>query len=103
MEKSILQDVNIQLTSDYLILSPANRKPKYCFIFLHGIDMSVQKFFSVFLSSSIIGLLNDFKIYIPQAPIRPIAMFGGREGHSWGNKEKTSVKNFSIIVLNAEN
>jgi len=83
MESSVSANISIQLTRTHLTLAPLNKTPRYSLIFLHGIEMSIQKFFSVFLSSSIIGLLQDFKIHIPQAPIRPIAMRGGIDGFSW--------------------
>jgi len=93
----VTANISIQLTRTHLTLAPLNKSPKYSLIFLHGIEMSIQKFFSVFLSSSIIGLLQDFKIYIPQAPIRPIAMRGGAEGFSWYSLTPESV--ISLFLL----
>jgi len=92
----ISSNINIQLTRTHLILSPANKTPRYSLIFLHGVDMSIQKFFSVFMSSSIIKLLDDFKIYVPQAPLRPIAIYGGKVGFSWYTLSEESVIYFSF-------
>jgi len=66
-----------------MTLSPANKPHQYSLIFLHGLEMSAYRLSSVFLSDPLIYLLDDFKIHIPQAPKRPIAMNGGRIGESW--------------------
>ena len=96
----INSNISIKLTRTLLTLAPANKVPKYTLIFLHGVDMSIQKFFSVFMSSSIIKLLDDFKILVPQAPIRPIAIYGGREGFSWYTISKESVLPSCFIYIN---
>lgn len=82
---TLKQVVNIELSETCLTLSPIYQPYKYALIFLHGIGMNVQKFFDVFLCKEMIGLLNDFKIIIPQAPLRPIAMLQGKLGFSWYN------------------
>jgi hypothetical protein len=76
-------EISIELTAQCLTLSPKGKKTSYSLIFLHGIGMSIQKFFDVFLCKEVIGLLQDFKIIVPQAPTRSIEMFGGKDGPSW--------------------
>jgi len=64
------QNFTIEQTSKGVTLAPFNRPYKYYLIFLHGYGMQVSKFFSAFLSPELLPLLDDFKIYIPQAPKR---------------------------------
>jgi len=67
---NLTQNFTIDQTEKGLTLTPYNKQYKYCLVFLHGYGMTVSKFFSVFLSAELLELLNDFKIYIPQAPRR---------------------------------
>jgi Phospholipase/Carboxylesterase. len=99
---SFKKAINIDLNESRLILSATNQIHKYSFIFLHGIGMNIQKFFEVFLSKDLIGLLDDFKIIIPQAPIRPVAMWQGKLDYSWYNKDDISTvrkRNISFLIL----
>ena len=64
------QNFTIDQTDRGLTLTPYKKPYKYCLVFLHGYGMTVSKFFSVFLSPELLELLDDFKIYIPQAPKR---------------------------------
>ena len=67
---NISQKITIEQTSKGVTLTPFNRPYKYYLIFLHGYGMEVSKFFSAFLSPELLPLLDDFKIYLPQAPKR---------------------------------
>jgi len=91
----ISKNINIQLSNSFLSLAPANKPHKYSLIFLHGLEMQAQRLSSVFLVDPIINLLDDFKIFIPQAPKRHIAMYGGRVGTSWFTPDIPTVYFFS--------
>jgi predicted esterase len=67
-------NLSIEVSDKRLILAPADGNYKYCLVWLHGLNMSVQKFYNVFLSEQLIGLLKDFKIILPQAPIAPVTV-----------------------------
>lgn len=86
---TVYQTLNIKITKDSITLSPSNKPHKYCLIFLHGFAMQIQSFLRVFLSPELIGLLNDFKIYIPQAPLRFSTQFN-KHVFSWYNLEQES-------------
>ena len=90
----ISKNINVKLSPSFLTLSPAEKPHKYSFIFLHGLEMSVPRLSSVFLSDPMINLLDDFKVFIPQAPKRHIAMFGGRVGTSWFTPDIPTVSFF---------
>ncbi len=78
----------LDLNETQLTLSPGHQSHTHTLIFLHGIKMHIQKFFEVFLSRETLPLLENFKIVIPQAPIRPIAMEDNAPGFSWYNPTK---------------
>lgn len=78
-------NLNIEVSDKRLVLAPADGNYKYCLVWLHGMNMSVQKFYNVFLSEEMIGLLKDFKIILPQAPIAPVTVEGGKAVFSWFN------------------
>ena len=89
--------VHIKLNRSQLVLSPVNKAYKYCLIWLHGLNMSVQDFFSLFLAEDLIGLLTDTKIVIPQAP-KAFVNVEGREVFSWFNViERNFAKPFDEI------
>ena len=90
------QTLNIRLTSDSITLSPVNKPHKYCLIFLHGYGMPVNRFLSLFLSPELLGLLEDFKVYIPQAPKGPITDNEPSDSDlfSWYNRHDKSTVNF---------
>ena len=66
----IKMNVIIEMVGDTLILQPGDGDYKYCLVWLHGLDYYPQRFLNFFLTQQLIGLLKDFKIVIPQAPIR---------------------------------
>lgn len=80
------------------MLSAVGVTHKNCFIFLHGLGMNIQKFFEVFLNKDMIGLLDTFKIIIPQAPIRKVEMKGGAEDFSWYNPKIPSTVIMTYFV-----
>jgi len=77
-------NMKVDITDKQLVLSPADGNHKYCLIFLHGLGMTVQKFFNFFLSEEMINLLSDFKIVLPQAPQVPVTV-EKRTTYSWFN------------------
>ena len=93
--------VPTEIKDKYLIpaqstLPPVNKPHKYCLIFLHGYGMPVNRFLSLFLSPELLGLLEDFKVYIPQAPKGPITDNEPSDSDlfSWYNRHDKSTVNF---------
>ena len=77
-------NMKVEITDKQLVLLPADGNYKYCLVFLHGLGMTVQKFFNFFLCEEMINLLTDFKIILPQAPIVPVTI-EKRSTFSWFN------------------
>ena len=65
-------------------MAPASGTYKYSLIWLHGMNMQVQKFYNIFLSDEMINLLADFRIILPQAPVAPVTV-EGKSVYSWFN------------------
>jgi len=94
--RDIKKKVTIEMTEDCIILQPGDNKYKYCLVFLHGINMNIQKFFYVFLSRELIGIMDDFKVVIPQAPKRVMTVSKGKTEYSWYDfKERNFDKPFA--------
>lgn len=81
-QKNIKTNVSIEYADTTLILSPSNGKYKYCLIWLHGLAYFPHRFLNFFLTEQLIGLLDDFKIVIPQSPIRTCTLMKA-ETCSW--------------------
>jgi len=101
------QTLNIQLTSNSITLSPINKPHKYCLIFLHGYGMPINRFLNVFLTPELLGLLDDFKIFIPQAPKGPITDIEPSDDDlfSWYNRtnESTVISLYLLAFIYIEN
>jgi len=77
-------NVKVEIAENKLVLSPGIGTYKYCFIFLHGLGMPVQRFYNFFLSEELINLMTDFKIVLPQAPIAHVTL-EKKPTYSWFN------------------
>ena len=82
-ELNINLDIKVELSKKSLIIKPGNGQHKYTLIWLHGLTMSVEKFYNFFFSEEMIHLLEDFKVILPQSPIAPVTMEGGKHTFSW--------------------
>ncbi len=67
---NIKLNVVIETIGDTLVLKPGSENYKYCLVWLHGLGYYPQRFLNFFLTQQLIELLKDFKIVIPQAPVR---------------------------------
>lgn len=75
--------INIKSTPERLVIQPEDGKYKYCLVFIHGLLMPVEDCYPFLLSKEMIGLLKDFKIVVPQAPVSPVTIENGKRVYSW--------------------
>lgn len=94
--------IGIDVTDKVLILTPASGTYKYSLIWLHGMNMQVQKFYNIFLSDELIHLLSDFKVILPQAPTAPVRV-EGKAVPSWFDvTERKFGKPFDLLFGRSE-
>ena len=75
-------NIKVEYNEIGLVLSPSDKNHEYCLIWLHGLDYYPQRFLNFFLSEELIKLTHNFKIVIPQGPIKHSTLMK-KETVSW--------------------